>query len=466
MSCWSDGQRIATLGSVVRTTLTLILTIGLALLGQGPAQAGEADEAPSAEQVEVTQLVAAGWAFLSAGSLVKAEDAFTRAWEKRPGKDRAEVYYALSAVWWERRNAMASYSWLHEAQEAKKNSWYWDAGDDGSWDRRITGRIRYIERNFTVIKLRFPASGKPLPPLADPPPADPMLRSFTDAIARQVTEGSEAGAGVQWFFLPNGRYWAAGQDQDHRGGEMEPTRADSWDVVGDRGAARRKYDERAAAIAAREAEADAQAAALLEARQRAWQKQHRPASEAGEPGEPVATTTDPTPDDTRRAPEPEPVVARPMVLDPDQRPIAHRLITYDTAREVSRDLSARWRAGGFHARYGVTCPNPQAEHEIDFPDQDFYVRFAEGSELKVRGSERLTEKLRSDWLVGGVGEMNLVELWYDGRKLLVVVNGVEFGPVTVRRGRDDEPVGRWDITLTDPRSEIQHLWIEPWQQGE
>ena len=44
----------------------------------------------------------------------------------------------------------------------------------------------------------------------------------------------------------------------------------------------------------------------------------------------------------------------------------------------------------------------------------------------------------------------------------MVVNGVEFGPVTVRRGQPDEPVGRWEITLTDARAEIQHLWIEPW----
>jgi len=439
-----------------------LLVIGLALAGPGPAVGADPEEdEPTPEQQEVTRLVAAGWAFLDAGSLVRAEEAFTQAWESRAGKDRAEVYYALSAVWWERRNAMASYSWLREAEEAKKNSWYWDGGEGGGWDRRISGRLRYIERNFTVIKLRSPTSGRPLPPLADPPPADPLLRSFTDAIARQVAEGDEAGAGVQWFFLPNGPYWAAGQEQDHRGGEMEPTRARSWELPVDRGGSRRKYDERADAIEARETEAEAEAAARLEARQRAWEKQNRPTTVDGEAVDPQVAQ--------EQASQPEPeetVVARPMEVDPDQRPVAHRLITFDTAREVSRDLTARWRGAAFHARYGVTCPNPQAEHEIDFPDQDFYVRFGEGGELKVRGAERLTEKLRSDWLVGGVGQLNLVELWYDGRKLLVVVNGVEFGPVTVRRSRAEEPVGRWDITLSDPRAEIQHFWIERWQRDE
>lgn len=449
----------------MRTPLPLILLLGLALLGPGRAAASDTDEEPSPEQQEVTRLVAAGWAFLHAGSLVKAEDAFTKAYENRAGKDRAEVYYALSAVWWERRNAMASYAWLREAEEAQKNSWYWDGGEDGGWDRRISGRLRYIERNFTVIKLRSPTSGKPLPPLADPPPADPLLRSFTDKLAGQVEEGSEAGAGVQWFFLPNGGYWTGGAEEEHGGGEMEPTRARSWELQGDKGVARRRYDERAAAIAAREAEADTQAAALLEARQRAWQKQNRPVTLDGEP---VAAGSEPGPvtggADDRVA---DIVVARPMESDPDQRPIAHRLVTYETAREVSADLSARWRGTAFHVRYGVTCPNAEAQHEIDFPDQDFYVRFDGGGELKVRGAERLSEKLRSDWLIGGGGEVNLVEFWYDGKKLLVVVNGVEFGPVTVRRGgRVDEPVGRWDITLSDPRSEIQHLWIEPWQRGE
>ena len=450
----------------MRISLPLILVIGLSVLVTAPpaaADEAQTEQEPTPEQQEVTQLLAAGWAFLTAGSLVKAEDAFTRALELRAGKDRAQVYYALSAVWWERRNAMASYSWLHEAEEAKRNSWYWDGGDAGTWDRRISGRLRYIERNFTAIKLRSPKSGRPLPPLADPPPADPLLRSFADALAGQVEAGFAAGAGVQWFFLPNGTYWTADSEQDHREGELEPTRARSWELPVDRGGVRKRYDARALAIQEREAVAEAEAAARLEARQRAWQKDQRPTTEQGEPVTPAPTGVAARPD----RPTAEPVTARPMTVDPDQRPLAQRLVTYDTAREFSADLTARWRAAGFHARYGVTCPNAESEHEIDFPDRDFYVRFGGNGELKVRGAERLTEKLRSDWLSGDVWESNLVELWYDGQKLLVVVNGVEFGPVTVTRGGPvHEPVGRWDITLSDARAEIQHFWIEPWQGRE
>ena len=452
----------------MRTPLPMILiTLVSALVAAPPARSQEPTEEavqePPPEHEEVTQLLATGWTFLTAGSLAKAEDAFTKGLELRAGKERAEVYYALSAVWWERRNAMASYSWLREAEEAKRNSWYWDGGEADTWDRRISGRLRYIERNFTAIKLRSPNKGKPLPPLADPPPSDPLLRSFTDGLAGQVEEGFAAGAGVQWFFLPNGTYWAADGEQVLQGGELEPTRAESWQLPVDRGGVRKRYDARVQEIEGREAETAAQVEARREARQRAWQKQQRPTTEDGEPStpapsEPVAGT---------QAVAEEPVVARPMEVDPEQQPMARRLITYDTAREVSSDLTSRWRAAGFHARYAVTCPGDDSAHEIDFPDQNFYVRFGGGGELKVRGSERLTEKLRSDWLSGDVWEANLVELWYDGQKLLVVVNGVEFGPVTVKRGgQANEPVGRWDITLSDPRSEIQHFWIERWQGRE
>ncbi len=432
--------------------LTLLLLPLLLLPGRTAA-----DE-PSDEEVRlVVEKLAAGWAFLEAGGLVKAEAMFTEAYETRAGKDRADVYYSLAAVWWERRNAMASYSWLKEAEDARKASWYWDGGEDGEWDRRIRGRIRYIERNFTVVKLRVPNSGKPLPPLADPPPRDPLLRSFSDALARQVDVASTAGAGVQWYFLPSGDYWVAGELNTLDGGEMEPTRAASWQLSADRGMARRRYDEAVAAIAQREADAEAQAREAAEARQRAWEQ-----AQSGD-GTPVAQADAPgAGDDSATDAGGESIRALPLEADPDQRPIAHRLVTWDTTRDVSADVTRRWRAGSFHARYGVTCPNTDAEHWIDFPDADFYVRFDGTGELKVRGAERLTEKLRRDWLTGE-GELNLVELWYDGRKLLVVVNGVEFGPVTVRRSGDpSDLVGRWAFSLSDARAEIQHLWIEPW----
>ena len=189
-SDWSVERRTVRLVDVVRLSSISILVLLTGLLAALPGagvRAGDADaQEPDADHIAVTQLVAAGWQFLDAGSLGKAEQAFTDALEKRAGRDRAEVYYALSAVWWERRNAMASYSWLREAQEAQRNSWYWDGGDEETWDRRISGRLRYIERNFTVVKLRSPGQGRPLPPLADPPPADPLLRRFYDRLSLLV----------------------------------------------------------------------------------------------------------------------------------------------------------------------------------------------------------------------------------------------------------------------------------------
>ncbi len=435
-----------------------LLILAAAALWAVPVFAGEEEpEDPNAQLVR--QKLSEGWTYLEAGSLPKAEAAFTAAYETRVGKDRADVYYSLSAVWWERRNAMASYSWLREAEAAAKSSWYWDGGEDGEWDRRIQGRIRYIERNFTVVKLRSPKSGRPLPPLADPPPADPLLMGFVDALAGQVAEGADAGASVQWFFLPNGTFWVGGDEYVLEGGEMEPTRATSWELPADRGGARKKYDDRSAAIAVERAAHEAELQARMAAAEEAWRKsKDEGTTEPSTPSRTGSTTTVQTTD-----PEPtEAVRATPLTVDPNQRAVGHRLVTWDTTRQVSKDLSERWRAPGFHARYGVTCPNNEAQHEIDFADADFYLRFDEGGELKVRGAERLNEKLRGDWLCGDKGELNMVELYYDGRKLLVVVNGVEFGPVTVRRGQPDEPVGRWEITLTDARAEIQHLWIEPW----
>jgi hypothetical protein len=437
--------------------MRLVPILTLLTLLAAPVAAGQEEVEVDPDVAMVVGKLYEGWTYMEAGSLSKAEAAFTAAYESRVGRDRADVYYGLSAIWWEKRNAMAAYSWLVQAQATSKTSWYWNGGEDGEWDRRIMGRIRYIERNFSVIKLRSPRNGRPLPPLADPPPSDPLLVSFVDVLAGQVAEGVAAGARVQWFFLPNCVYWIGGEEVVHEGGEMEPTRATTWQMVADRGSARRKYAERVAVIAADRAAAEADLQARRLAALEVWNKSQEGGgtqtaqSAGGDPGQVLA-----------EASTPAPVRARPYEVDPDQRPIGHRLVTWDTTRQVSDDLTQRWRAAGFHARYGVTCPNSDAEHEIDWADAEFYLRFDARGELKVRGVERLTEKLRGDWLCGGKGELNMVELYYDGRKLLVVVNGVEFGPVTVRRSATNEPVGRWEITLTDARAEIQHLWIEPW----
>ncbi len=198
---------------------------------------------------KVRQLLGQGWTFLEAGNLRKAEESFAAAFEDPVGRSSAEVYYAVAAVWWERRNAMAAYMWLSDAGKAGKESLTWDGGPGGEWDQRIESRRRYVEANFTVVKLRAPKRGKPLPPLADPTPNDPLLREFTDRLPTVVEEGVEADVAVQWVLLPNGTYWIGEELVDLSGGELDASKAASWDLPADRGKAKAAYAVRVAALA-------------------------------------------------------------------------------------------------------------------------------------------------------------------------------------------------------------------------
>ena len=207
-----------------------------------------------AELSAVESALGRGWTFVEAGHLTKAEAAFQEALKTREGKATAEVYYGLSVVWWERRNAMAAYMWLADAEKAS-GGFNWDPGPAGDWDRRIDQRRKYVEKNFTVIKLRAPKSGKSLAPLADPPPPDPLLRSFTEHLAEVVAEGVAAKVAVQWVMLPNGTYWVGDDILTLGGGQMDPSYAESWELVRDGGKARKAYQTRTAAIAAGESPA-------------------------------------------------------------------------------------------------------------------------------------------------------------------------------------------------------------------
>lgn len=234
---------------------TLVAAILVCQVVPGNAQAQKRDELRS--------LIGQGWVYMEAGSLRQAEESFTAAFGTPQGRNTAEVYYAIAGIWWERRNAMAAYMWLSDAEKAARDSYSWDGGPGKEWDRRIAGRKRYIENNFTVIKLRAPKRGKPLPPLADPPPTDPLLREFTDRVATVVEEGVEAKVAVQWVLLPNGTYWVGEELVWLEDGELEPSRAASWDLVKDGGKARKDYDGRALAMG----RGESLALALLEERQ-------------------------------------------------------------------------------------------------------------------------------------------------------------------------------------------------------
>ena len=234
---------------------TLVVALLVCQLWPAQARAQQRDE--------LRGLVGQGWIYMEAGSLRQAEEAFTAAFQTQAGRNTAEVYYAIAGVWWERRNAMAAYMWLSDAEKAARDSYSWNGGPEQEWDQRIGGRKRYIENNFTVIKLRAPKRGKPLPPLADPPPTDPLLRDFTDRVSRVVDEGVEAKVAVQWVLLPNGTYWVGEELVWLDDGELEPSRAASWDLVKDGGKARRDYDGRLAAVDSGES----LAVVLLEERQ-------------------------------------------------------------------------------------------------------------------------------------------------------------------------------------------------------
>ena len=237
-----------------RVPLTLLAGV-IAALGVSTWSPGTA----SAQSLRAT--IGQAWTYMEAGNLRKAEEAFSKAFETPEGKKSAEVHYGIAAVWWERRNAMAAYMWLSDAQKTAAATYDWDSGPDGEYDKRIDSRKRYVEKNFTVIKLRTPRVGKPLAPLADPLPIDPLLVEFTQRLADVVKEGIKAKVSVQWVLLPNGTFWVGDELLALDGGELDPARSDNWDLVRDAGKERRSYDLRSAAIEAGNSPAEERIAA-------------------------------------------------------------------------------------------------------------------------------------------------------------------------------------------------------------
>ena len=221
----------------------LLPSLLLVLLASSSAFGQEDDE-------QVRLLLGQGWTFMEHGNLAQAEKAFTEAFERPAGANSAETYYALAAVWWERRNAMAAYMWLTDATSAAKKSYVWNGGQDREWDRRIAARRKFIEGNFTVIKLRSPTRGKPLPPLSDPPPTDPTLAAFSSLLSEVVAEGIAAKAAVQWVMIPNGTYWLGDNLVSLDSGELDAADAKTWDLLPARGKAQKTYSKRVAELAA------------------------------------------------------------------------------------------------------------------------------------------------------------------------------------------------------------------------
>ncbi len=199
------------------------------------------------EKKDWSNTLGQAWTWMEAGALDKADGAFKEVVADQHGRLLAEGYFGLAAVWWQKRNAMASYQRLLEAKQLR-GTLGWDGGKGDTWDVRIDQRMRYIERNFSVVKLRAPSKAA-VPPLSDPEPADPLLKEFTGRVEGNVGEGLSEGSLVQWLMLPNGTYWVGDELKTLDGGEMNPSRAIEW--VLDKGSkAKAAYKDRRDAIAA------------------------------------------------------------------------------------------------------------------------------------------------------------------------------------------------------------------------
>lgn len=229
-----------------------LLPAVLSLVLAATASAGEtpplSDGTAAAQDPEIVTLLGLGWQFFESADLRQAEDSFSKAMARPRGRSVAEVHFALAAVWWERGNAMASYQRLLDARRVSSTDFEWDAGPGGDWDLRIAARIEFIERNFTVVRLKLLSGRGVVPPLADPAPADPLLARVADGVPRVLEEALEAGARNVWLLLPNGTWWVGDDLLDLDGGEMDATRARTWLLPADTGRAGRLYRARRDAI--------------------------------------------------------------------------------------------------------------------------------------------------------------------------------------------------------------------------
>ena len=404
--------------SMLRRPLALI---GLLLAGLLAIPTPVAQASPGRSQLpgEIVSLVGEGWLFLESGNLDKALESFTAAYEADGGKDYAEVYYSLAMIWWERRNALAALRWLDEAVKAREGLG-WKRVANKEWDHRIDGRRRYILKNFTVVKLRAPDRAAGLPPLADPPPSDPLLRRFTGHVEAIVAEAHTDGVHNLWVLIPNGHYWIGEDLLNNSGGEVDMTKAVEWDLVTDRAPTRKAYLRRLSSIETGKSEG----AELLER----WEAERRAADEHA-------------------------AAVR------NQRPLTYTSVASADTGRVAADISSSWPLDSFRVRYLVITESTASRHEIGFPKLGFSVAFDPDGRLKIDGHKKLSENLGAEWRIGLAEIPNNVELLFDGVNLSVTANGLSFGPIAVRRGEPEGHGTEWTLSLSDDNSALRALEI-------
>ena len=448
---------------------SLLLTFFVAaLLVPGSVLGGEGRD-PSAE---ASRQLGQGWTWLEAGNLRKAEDTFRALADSPEGRNLAEAHYAMSVVWWERGDARAAWSWLVQARDAALGSHEWNPGVDGRWSRRIEERLHYIQARFTVRKLKPPDRGTSVPPLADPPPADPVLREFTDSIAKLVQESEEAAPNnAIWLLIPNGSYWIGDRLEWHDGGELDASRAETWTLEGASGDALSAYERRSRTIGDGGSEGRELIRKLMIARKAPGGMVR--AELQREKSDALAA------DYARRRTELEAARARQQaLLAAGKRDEAARvsfgfspqasgeaktaILTWDEVQaadlgEISAEITETWVEPRWHMRYAVQTPSKDTMHAIQLPDLGVSLKFDKGGDVTVRGTTRLKESLRDTWNLGG--RPNRIDIWFDGTHLRVIVNGAEIGPVEVAK---EAPRGRtqWKLTMNDDTALIFDMRVE------
>lgn len=436
-------------------------------LSPSPALGGETSR-------ELTNRLGEAWRMLEAGNLDRAGGIYSDLLADAEGRDHAEVYYGLSLVAWERRDALEAWRWLAAARRGAAQTSRWNPGRGGSWQRRIEDRLRYIEANFSLRGMRRPEKGAPLPPLADPPPRDPILASFADAVpARLEAVHAAQPEGLIHLMLPNGSWWVGDKLEWHDGGAMEATEtADHWTLAPASGADRDKYEERVAELKAGGSLGRALISKLMIARQApkpmvdAELRRRRAEALAAEYA--------------RRRPQLEALRARQQALVAEGRveeaaAIAKGFagsgggktlltwdeITADALGDVARQLGEVWTEPGWHMRYALVFPSKSTRWTLELPELGVLLRIDRGGELLIQGvttegKRKLKEELGT-WHLGG--RPNRVDLWFDGTQLKVSANGQTFGPVAVSRFAP-EGTTRWKLALNDESALMFDVRVE------
>ena len=328
--------------------LPLVAVFLSALLGlSGPARA------------ETNADLGRGWMLLEQGKPSRARQHFRAAFERSDQRD-AELYFAISLCWWRERNALASWTWLKDAVRLR-DEWDWQERGNEPWDRRIDARIRWMEVNFTAVRLVLPR-GEALAPLPDPLPPDPELAAFARALDEELRLSIEAGERSVLVHLPVGSYWVGDELVELERGGFDAHKPLRWRLPPADRAARAAWERRREARDAGESEA---AAVLAE----------RHSME-------------------RRARLRERALAQPPVMA-----WSFPVVGHEQTPRVNDELSIGWQGAGFELSYSISCADPDDRHGFEFPEAGFAV-YIEDAELRVQGRAKARRKLGETWSCG------------------------------------------------------------------